>query len=156
MKYFNGIHALDRKAHYLSKVVTILRALHLKQSSAGKWKKLQELESHEEGRRKNGRDVWFIAFEFCMHIGDALILNELNFMGYLQKRNFSKVQAVFCFCLHCTMYFTWQPLSMDCRRFLNILNALKCFRYDKDVATMLRVIREFLKIPETVFSTQVM
>jgi hypothetical protein len=29
------------------------------------------------------------------------------------------------------------------------------FRYDKDVATMLRVIREFLRIPDTVFSDQV-
>jgi hypothetical protein len=28
------------------------------------------------------------------------------------------------------------------------------FRYDKDVATMLRVIREFLRIPDTVFSDQ--
>ena len=28
-------------------------------------------------------------------------------------------------------------------------------RYDKDLATMVRVIREFLKIPETVFTTQV-
>ena len=29
------------------------------------------------------------------------------------------------------------------------------FRYDKDLATMVRVIREFLKLPETAFSTQV-
>lgn len=27
-------------------------------------------------------------------------------------------------------------------------------RYDRDVATMVRVIREFLKIPETTFTTQ--
>jgi len=69
------------KPYPIYEVVTILRSLYLKQSSAGKWKKLQELESHEQGRRKNGR-------------------------------------------------------------------------YDKDVATMLRVIREFLKIPESVFTTQ--
>ena len=28
------------------------------------------------------------------------------------------------------------------------------FRYEKDMATMVRVVREFLKIPETVFTTQ--
>ena len=31
---------------------------------------------------------------------------------------------------------------------------LPCSRYDRDVATMLRVIREFLKIPETTFTNQ--
>ena len=33
--------------------------------------------------------------------------------------------------------------------------SLITIRYDKDLATMVRVIREFLKIPETVFTTQV-
>jgi len=69
------------KPYPIYEVVTILRSLYLKQSSPAKWKKLRELQSHEEARRKNGR-------------------------------------------------------------------------YDKDVATMLRVIREFLKIPESVFTTQ--
>jgi len=69
------------KPYPIYEVVTILRSLHLKQTSASKWKKLRELEAHEEARKKNGR-------------------------------------------------------------------------YDKDVATMLRVIREFLKISENIFTTQ--
>jgi len=69
------------KPYPIYEVVTILRCLYLKQTSASKWKKLRELEAHEEARKKNGR-------------------------------------------------------------------------YDKDVATMLRVIREFLKISEDVFTTQ--
>jgi hypothetical protein len=36
-------------------VVTILRCLYLKQVSLPKWKKLRELESHEEARKKDGR-----------------------------------------------------------------------------------------------------
>jgi len=69
------------KPYPIYEVVTILRCLHLKQTSGPKWKKLKELEPHEDARKKNGR-------------------------------------------------------------------------YDKDLATMVRVIREFLKIPDTVFSTQ--
>ena len=36
-----------------------------------------------------------------------------------------------------------------------MITSLITIRYDKDLATMVRVIREFLKIPETVFTTQV-
>jgi len=69
------------KPYPIYEVVTILRCLYLKQVSGAKWKKLKELEPHEEARRNNGK-------------------------------------------------------------------------YDKDIATMVRVIREFLKIPETVFTDQ--
>eukprot|EP00092_Neocalanus_flemingeri_P038962 GFUD01042416.1.p1 GENE.GFUD01042416.1~~GFUD01042416.1.p1 ORF type:complete len:551 (+),score=82.13 GFUD01042416.1:176-1828(+) len=69
------------KPYPIYEVVAILRCLHLKQSSDAKWKKLKELEPHEEPRKKNGK-------------------------------------------------------------------------YDKDTATMVRVVREFLKIPDTVFTTQ--
>jgi len=69
------------KPYPIYEVVTILRCLSLKQTSDSKWKKLRELEPHEEARKKNGK-------------------------------------------------------------------------YDRDIATMLRVIREFLKIPESLFSNQ--
>jgi len=69
------------KPYPVYEVITILRCLYLKQSFDAKWKKLKELEPHEEARKKNGK-------------------------------------------------------------------------YDRDVATMVRVIREFLKIPETTFTTQ--
>jgi len=69
------------KPYPVYEVVTILRCLYLKQTSEAKWKKLRELEPHEEARKKNGK-------------------------------------------------------------------------YERDMSTMVRVIREFLKIPETTFSTQ--
>jgi len=69
------------KPYPVYEVVTILRCLHLKQTSEQKWKKLRELEPHEDARKKNGK-------------------------------------------------------------------------YERDMSTMVRVIREFLKIPETTFSTQ--
>lgn len=69
------------KPHPIYEVVTILRCLYLKQASLPKWKKLRELEAHEEPRKKDGR-------------------------------------------------------------------------FDKDMSTMVRVIREFLRIPDTVFSDQ--
>jgi len=69
------------KPYPVYEVITILRCLYLKQTFDAKWKKLRELEPHEEARKKNGK-------------------------------------------------------------------------YDRDAATMLRVIREFLKIPESTFSTQ--
>ena len=43
---------------------------------------------------------------------------------------------------------------MKSQRLLCIKSHPNC-RYDKDLATMVRVIREFLKIPDTVFTTQV-
>jgi len=69
------------KPYPVYEVITILRCLYLKQSCEAKWKKLKELEPHEDARKKNGK-------------------------------------------------------------------------YDRDAATMVRVIREFLKIPETTFTTQ--
>ena len=39
--------------------------------------------------------------------------------------------------------------------FISLITTIPTIRYDKDLATMVRVIREFLKIPETVFTTQV-
>ena len=39
--------------------------------------------------------------------------------------------------------------------FISLITIIPTIRYDKDLATMVRVIREFLKIPETVFTTQV-
>lgn len=69
------------KPYPIYEVVTILRCLSLKQSAPAKWKKLRELEAHEEIRKGNGR-------------------------------------------------------------------------YEKDVSTMLRVVREFLKVPATVYSDQ--
>jgi len=69
------------KPYPVYEVITILRCLYLKQTCEAKWKKLKELEPHEEARKKNGK-------------------------------------------------------------------------YDRDAATMVRVIREFLKIPETTFTTQ--
>ena len=43
------------KPYPVYEVVTILRCLHLKQVSDQKWKKLRELEPHEEARKKNGK-----------------------------------------------------------------------------------------------------
>ena len=39
-------------------VITILRCLYLKQTFDAKWKKLRELEPHEEARKKNGKWVF--------------------------------------------------------------------------------------------------
>ena len=41
------------KPYPVYEVVTILRCLYLKQTSEAKWKKLRELEPHEEARKKN-------------------------------------------------------------------------------------------------------
>ena len=43
------------KPYPVYEVVTILRCLYLKQTSEAKWKKLRELEPHEEARKKNGK-----------------------------------------------------------------------------------------------------
>ena len=46
-------HCIIENWHF--QVVTILRSLSLKQTAHTKWKKLRELEAHEEARKKNGR-----------------------------------------------------------------------------------------------------
>ena len=43
------------KPYPVYEVITILRCLYLKQSYDAKWKKLRELEPHEEARKKNGK-----------------------------------------------------------------------------------------------------
>ena len=43
------------KPYPVYEVITILRCLYLKQSFDAKWKKLRELEPHEEARKKNGK-----------------------------------------------------------------------------------------------------
>ena len=43
------------KPYPVYEVITILRCLYLKQSCESKWKKLKELEPHEEARKKNGK-----------------------------------------------------------------------------------------------------
>ena len=43
------------KPYPVYEVITILRCLYLKQSCEAKWKKLKELEPHEEARKKNGK-----------------------------------------------------------------------------------------------------
>ena len=62
---FKPIQMLEPKLYFFLfvkkaflQVITILRCLYLKQTFDAKWKKLRELEPHEEARKKNGKWVF--------------------------------------------------------------------------------------------------
>ena len=173
-------------------VITILRCLYLKQTFDAKWKKLCELEPHEEARKKNGKWV-FRNKTLWSENGDGFTLRILRFRVYIYstvypsqcwdaKMSTSQLYPTIynsssnhstcypkCYIhnmhqdskFHQNQLFTvaartlksqfFCPLSY---KFKNICSPLPCPRYDRDVATMLRVIREFLKIPETTFTNQ--
>ena len=61
------------KPYPVYEVITILRCLYLKQSFDAKWKKLRELEPHEEARKKNGKWVFFIStYRECKTINNLV------------------------------------------------------------------------------------
>ena len=63
------------KPYPVYEVITILRCLYLKQSFDAKWKKLKELEPHEEARKKNGKLVQ-TTFNLCVKFEYANVINH--------------------------------------------------------------------------------